>query len=284
MNDNLMEKVKLLRLKVGAGMLDCKKALQNSNYDIDEAILYLRKQGLINMLQKIVKVTSCGLISSFASDDKKTAIFLEVNCETDFVSRSDVFINYVLTLSEYFLFTKEFGETFDLFNKDIVLNEKLNNLHIDLISRCQENILIRRVKKCKSDVGFFFSYNHGGNLNYGNVGSLVLVDKFYGNEDSVKDIAIQIVAMRPKYLCIRDIPFSIIEQEKKIYLERCINQGISEKSVLDRIIRGQLDKFYKDVVLLEQNFVKDIKINIGDYILNKFKVLDFVRFEVGEDI
>lgn len=284
MSENLMEKVKLLRLKVGAGMLDCKKALQESNYDLDEAILYLRKKGLIDILQKSSKQAGQGVISACVSENKRTAVILEVNCETDFVARSDDFIAYVLKISEYFLSTTEFGQFFDMCDKNITVNDKFKNLHIDLVSRCKENILIRRVKRIHTDHGFLFAYTHGGDLNYGNIGSLVCVDNILGYEDLVKDVAIQVVAMKPKYLNVDTIPSYLIEQEKSLYLEKFATQNSASKDILDKIVDGQLKKFYKDVVLLEQNFVKDVKTNVKACIDGKFKVLDFVRFEVGESI
>lgn len=284
MSENLMEKVRLLRLKVGAGMLDCKKALQESNYDIDEAILCLRKKGLADVLQKSVKQAVQGLVSVVMSDNKKDAVILEVNCETDFVARSDDFVGYVLNMAKYFLYTHEFGQTFDMFDPNININEKFKNLHIDLVSRCKENILIRRVKKMHTETNFLFAYAHGGNINYGNIGSLLLIDKLFEYEDMVKDIAIQVVAMKPKYLKVDDIPFNVIDQEKKLYLEKFLAEKPANENILDKIVEGQLKKFYKDFVLLEQNFVKDVKLNVKNYIDGKFKVLNFVRFEVGESI
>ena len=285
MNKKLLDKIKLLRVKTGACMVHCKKALIETSYDLDEAVLYLRKKGFAIALKRNSKTALAGMISVLLDNDGKNAVILEVNCETDFVARSSCFIAYVSNLLKLFLYDDSFNENFYMLHNELCSYKKINDDRLDLISKVKENIIIKRIKRINITTGKLHYYVHGGS-DIGKIGAVLSVDNNLENYfDLVKDISMQIVAMNPKYLNIEDIPLNIISKEKQLYFETIKDKYVDKNDfVIKKVIFGQLKKFYKDTVLLEQIFIKNSKLLVKDVIGEKFKLLNFTRFEVGENV
>lgn len=284
MNEKLIDKIKILRLKTGISFIECKKALIECNLNIDEAIIHLRKTGVLNAIKRNERTTSEGLITSKISNERNKAIIMEINCETDFVSKSNDFIDFCDKISNYFLNENE-DKNLNLKKDEITLPEKLENEKINIISKFKENIVINRIKKINSDTNQIFGYVHG-TFDHGKIASLVIIETSTNSlNDLIKDIAMQIVAMKPKYLNIESIPQNIIENEKSIINEN-VNRNYKDKKEeqIKNIAENQIKKFYEDIVLIEQNFIKDQKLKIKNIIDNNNIIIkSFIRFEVGED-
>lgn len=283
MNNNLIDKIKTLRLKTGISFIECKKALIETNLNIDEAIIHLRRTGALNALKRTEKIATEGLISSIISNDRNSAVIIEINCETDFVSKSEEFIEFCDKISKYFLNNNE-NKFIDLKKNDITLPEILENEKINIISKFKENIIINKIKKIYSDEDQIFGYVHGTS-SYGKFASLLTIEIKTNDEttnDTIKDIAMQIVAMNPYYLDIESIPKDLIENEKNIITDN-IKKTYKDKSEeqINNIKQSLIKKFYEDIVLLEQPYIKNQKIKIKDIIKN-FIIKNFIRFEVGE--
>ncbi len=282
MNNNIIDKIKILRAKTNISFAECKKALIETQLNIEEAIVYLRKMGLLNSIKRNDKLTLEGLIISKITADKKTAVIIEINCETDFVAKSEDFINFSTKILEYFL-NENNEKQLDL-KKNIDLPEILETERINVLAKFKENIIINRIKKISSEENQIFGYVHGAH-NYGKIASLMIIKKETDvSNDLIKDIAMQIVAMKPKYLKIDLIPTEIIEKEKVIITENT-NKNYKDKTdeQIKNIINNQLKKFYEEVVLIEQPFIKDQKLKIKDIIKNKVRIENFIRFEIGEE-
>jgi len=285
MSEVSIDKIKLLRVKTGIGLIGCKNALLEADGNIEKAIVCLRKKGLAVALNKMSRKALSGLIFLLIDDNRKNGVILEVNCETDFVAKSSEFITYVRNLAETFLYSDVFNKDFYMLHDDICINKDIEKDRMISISKFGENIIIRRVRRFGVIDGCLFGYVHGLS-NFGKVGSILLADnKAKSFDNMVVDIAMQVVAMNPLYLRKEDVPENVKSNERKIYLETAKNK-YSDKSevVIDKMINGQMDKFYKNIVLYEQLFIKDAKYSVKNLICNKFSLLDFVRFEVGEDI
>ncbi len=285
MSKNIIDKIKQLRNKTGVGMMLCKEALLKTNGNMEEAVLFLRKKGFFVAQKRVSKATSAGLVSVLLDDSKKNAVIIEVNCETDFVAKSPKFISFVSKLLDFFIKSDIYGKNFYKLHKEICLNEDINNDRLEFIASVGENITINRVKRICVDKGYLSYYVHGSS-DFGTIGSILLTNNESCNFlNLVDDISMQIVAMNPKYLSIKDVPSAIILREKELYYEAGKNKYVNKnKSLLEKIVNGQIKNFYKDVVLLEQMFIKDQKLSVRDTIFNKFELLDFVRFEVGENV
>lgn len=272
MNDLLLNNIKLLRDKTGVGFMECKQALIKSNNNLDLAIDDLRKLGVIKAVDKSSRLAADGVIYSCVNEFNTLGVILEVNCETDFVSRDFIFLDYVDRLAKYVLNNRVFD--LNVLNDTVVGRER-----IDLVNKYGENINIRRIKYLENmNGGFINCYVHNNK-----VGSLLEIDK---REELVsKDLAMHAVACNPKYLDIYDVPIEVLNKEKDIYVfdarNRCLGKN---EDLVTKIVEGKVKDYYKQVVFYEQYFIKEVKVKIRDYLLNRTKILNFFRFSLGEII
>ena len=264
--------VKELRELTGAGMLDCKKALDEVNGNMEEAITYLREKGISKAQKKSSRIAAEGLALSKVNGNK--AVIVEVNSETDFVAKNEEFIKLINAIADTLLESnaKTVEEALELKYED----KTINDLIIEKISTIGEKLSLRRFEIVeKKDSEVFGTYSH---LN----GKIVTLDVLSSDEELAKDIAMQIAAMRPSYLSKEDVPSEVVEKERTILKETAVNEGLVENKI-DMIVNGRLNKFYEEICLLEQGFIKENKMKVSKYVESKnSKILSFVRYEVGE--
>lgn len=265
--------VKELREITGAGMLDCKKALTETNGDIDKAIDYLREKGISKAAKKADRIAAEGLANIYISGNK--AVVVEVNAETDFVAKNAEFVKMVDTIGNAILNNdvKTLDEALNL----NVEGGTVNDLIVNETATIGEKLSLRRFEVIeKQDDEIFGSYLHMG----GKIASLVVCK---GNNETVaKDVAMQSAAMRPKYVRRSEVPESEVEHERSVLTEQALTEG-AKREFVDRIITGRLDKFYAEICLLEQAFVKDGDLTVETYVKNNGSdVIKMTRFEVGE--
>ncbi len=274
-----MKEIKKLRERTGAGVLDCKKALQENDGDVDAAIDYLREKGMAAAAKRAGKVAAEGLVQTDINEEKNEGLILEVNCETDFVAKNDNFIELVddinqqLKESEADTVEEALAETYYK-NEDKTLETVIK----EAVASIGENIRLRRFARCQTD-GFLHSYIHMG----GKIGVLV---EFSGEENltAANNIAMHIAASSPEYLSREDVSEEDIAREKKVYREQMLNEGKPEH-IIDDIVEGKLGKFYTQICLLEQEYVRDTDLTVGEYLEEvELEVESFVRYEVGEGI
>ncbi len=265
--------VKQLREMTGAGMLDCKKALEETNADIDKAIDYLREKGISKAAKKAERIAAEGLTNIFIEGNK--AVILEINSETDFVAKNDEFRNLLEKVGKTILTSnvKTTEEANDLKTEEGTIND----LIVNATATIGEKISFRRFELLeKNDNQSFGSYLHLG----GKISSLLVLD---GTDENVaKDIAMQVAAMRPKYISREEVPAEEIEHEKSVLKEQALEEG-KKLEFVDKIVEGRLSKFFEDVCLLDQSFVKDGDQKVSEFLSNnKMSVIKIVRYEVGE--
>ena len=293
MNKVSTSDIKKLRDLTGAGFLDCKKALDDSNSDIDKAIEFLRKKGVSTAQKKSDRTASEGLIAISTNELNKEASMIELNSETDFVARNDDFQFFASKLSKINLAQKG-----DL---DKVMESKYNNTKdkvsdalTNLISKIGENLTIRRVDYINSIDGFVGTYVHNVEKdNMGKIGVLVSIktDIEYSKiSDFLKNICMHITAANPISLTSSGIDQEIINKEKEFQIEEIKKSG-KDESIQEKMLEGKMNKYFNEVVLLEQNFVVDDSIKINQFIEKTSKELEgsieikkFVRYKVGEGI
>ena len=265
--------VKDLRDKTGAGMMDCKKALVETNGDIDAAIDYLREKGISKAAKKAERIAAEGLSNIYI--DGNDAVVVELNSETDFVAKN----------SEFKELLDKIGNT--ILNSDATDLESalaltcdgdtLNDLIIAATAKIGEKISLRRFEKVtKKDNEIFGDYLHMG----GKISSLVIIEG--GNKDVAHDVAMQAAAMRPLYTTIDAVPAEDVEHEKAVIKEQVVNEG-KKLEYADKIIEGRIRKFFEETVLVEQTFIKDSNLTIKVYLeQNNAKLISLVKYEVGE--
>lgn len=268
--------VKTLREKTGAGMLDCKKALQETNGNMDAAIDYLREKGIAKAAKKGERIAAEGLSQIFINGDK--ALVLEVNSETDFVAKNEEFKSFVTTLGETILNSdaKTMEEALNL----QVNGESLESLIVAITAKIGEKISFRRFQVLEKTANQHFgSYIHMG----GRIASLVLIDG--GNEEVAREVAMHAAAMRPLYVNSSEVPSEVLEKEKNIMRQELLNEG-KPADKIDNILVGKVRKYYEEVCLENQIFVKaENKETVFDYLKNNnSKLVSMIRYEVGEGI
>jgi len=268
--------VKELREKTGAGMLDCKKALEATDGNIEEAITWLREKGIAKAAKKASRVAAEGLCNVAICGNK--AVIYEVNSETDFVSKNAQFLELLDTIGKALLE----NDSDDYLN--IVYNgSTIENLLVSATATIGEKISLRRVTRVtKTDNENFGAYKHAG----GRIAVLTLIDG--GSEEVAKDIAMHVAAINPKYLCQADVPAEELEKEKAIQIAEMKNDpkmAGKPDNVLENIVKGKLGKFLKEICLLDQPFVKDPNLTVDQYAKNqKCSIKSYIRLEVGEGI
>ena len=265
--------VKELRETTGAGMLDCKKALEATNGNLEEAITWLREKGISKAAKKQSRVAAEGLAYAKVQDNK--AVIVEVNAETDFVAKNNEFINLVNIIADTILNSdvKTVEEALELTHE----SKTLNDLIIEKTATIGEKISFRRFSLLtKNDNEVFGNYAHMG-------GKIVTLVKLEGNNaELAKDIAMHIAAMRPLYLDKTNVPSEVVDKEKEILTEQAKTEGLKEDKIA-MVVNGRINKFYEEVCLNDQNFIKENKMKVSTYVKNNgSNILEFVRYEVGE--
>ncbi len=278
--------VKELRDQTGAGMGDCKKALVENDGDMGKAVEYLRKKGAAAAAKRQDRSADEGLIIAITSEDRKSAAIVEINCETDFVARSEEFGQYAGKVAEAVL--DESPENNDDLMKVELGGNTIENLHNDILAKFSEKIKIRRFKKINSD-GYIECYNHAGNK----LGVLLDVSASNPTEKAkevIRDVAMQVAAMNPAYIDKNTVPKDVIEKEQEIYKEAAVQEG-KKPEIAEKIAMGKLNKYFQEQCLLEQQFVKDSKMAVKDVLKEiseelggKVNINGFVRFYLGETL
>ncbi len=267
--------IKELRDLSGAGLMDCKKALEASNNDIDEAIDYLRKKGISKAAKKADRVAAEGL--STVVIDGNNASIVEVNCETDFVAKNEKFVNLVNKIAELIVKNdvKTMEEAMSLSTEEGTLNDTI----VNFTATIGEKISFRRFARLsKTDSQNFGSYIHMG----GRIAVLTLLEG--ADEETAKDVSMHAAAMRPSYVKREDVPAEEIERETSVLKEQAMNEG-KPAEIAEKMVNGRINKFYKEICLEEQDFVKDSDMTVGAFVKSKNgSIVNMVRFEVGEGI
>ncbi len=270
--------VKELREKTGAGMMDCKKVLTETDGDMEKAAELLRERGITKAAKKSDRIAAEGLVYCYVSDDKKVGVVLEVNAETDFVAKNDEFRKFVADTA------KQIAETNPV-NVEALLEEKsledssktVKDILTDKIATIGENMSVRRFERFES-TGLVESYIHGD----GKIG--VLVDFPKGTEETAKDVCMQIAAAKPEYLNREAVPAETVKHEMEILKAQAMNEG-KPAEIAEKMVQGRIGKFYGEICLLEQDFVKDPSIKVQKLLdNNSAEVARFARFEKGEGL
>ncbi len=268
--------VKELRESTGAGMMDCKKALTEANGDMAKAVDILREKGLSQAAKKAGRVAAEGAVVSYVAEDGKVGVIVEVNCETDFVGHNENFQDLAKSIAKQIavaapadvdalLATEMDGKTV----KDVVT---------EAVAKIGENISVRRFVRYESAEGQVYSYIHGG----GKIG--VLVDIKGGDAELGKDIAMQIAAANPSYLDRTQVPSAELEHEKEVLAAEARNEGKPEK-IIEKMVIGRINKYYKEVCLVDQEFIRDGDLTISKLLKSKgAEVARFARYQLGEGI
>lgn len=264
--------VKELREATGAGMLDCKKALEASNGNMEDAITWLREKGISKAAKKASRIAAEGLAVSKIEGNK--AVIVEVNSETDFVAKNEEFKNLVNIIADTLL-SNDVESVEDALKLEHD-GHTLEDLIIEKTSTIGEKLSFRRFEKIvKEDDEVFGTYSHMG----GKIVSLCVLTK---DEELAKDIAMQIAAMRPLYLNREMVPAEVLDKERNILKEQAENEGLDPNKI-DMIVNGRINKYYEEVCLVDQGFIKENKMKVNKYIESKgSEIKSFVRYEVGE--
>jgi len=269
--------IKKLREMTNAGILDCKKALQETDGDMDKAVEYLREKGIASADKKAGRTAAEGLVAFKAVDD--TAAILEVNCETDFVARNENFKVVVDALADHVL-AENPADVEEALSQTLKAEDKTVEKYLkESIAKIGENISFRRFQIFEKNAEEIFgTYLHMG----GNIG--VLVQLQGGDEDLARDIAMHIAAVKPNYLSKEDVPSEDLDKEREILTKQALAEGKPEH-IVEKMVEGRLGKFYTLNCLLEQEFVKDSDITIQQLVdQNDASIVNYVRYEVGEGI
>ena len=265
--------VKELRETSGAGMMDCKKALAECNGNMDEAMNYLREKGIAKSAKKESRIAAEGLANIFVDGNK--AVILEVNSETDFVSKNEEFVNMIRVIGEALL--KSDAKTIEEAKEVETENGKVSDYIISMVAKIGEKLSLRRFEIVeKNDDEVFGKYLHMG----GKIAALTVVKG--ANEEVAKDVAMQSAAMKPLYLNVEEVPADVLENERKIQKELAMNEG-KPAEIAEKMVEGRIKKYYKEVCLVEQPFVKDGDLSVAKFVANNGgEVLKMIRYEVGE--
>jgi len=267
--------VKDLRERTGAGMMECKKALVECNGDIDAAIEHMRKTGLAKADKKAGRTAAEGLIVIKATPDNKKVAIVEVNCETDFVTKGDDFQNFSNEVAQLAL-DNDIADLDALLAAKMSSGESVADTLKAMIAKIGENMNVRRVALLQSN-GLLASYSHGSRIG-------VVVDLEGGDNDLGRDIAMHIAASRPSAVSEADVDPALIEKEKEIFSAQAAESG-KPAEIIEKMIGGRINKFLKEITLLGQPFVKDPDTTVEKLLKGAgAKVVSFTRYEVGEGI
>lgn len=266
--------VKSLREKTGVAMMDCKKALQEAQGDIEKAIELLRKAGKANAAKRGDKTAAEGVVVVAVDAQQKTAFMAEVNSETDFVARDQNFVAFAKTVAQCGLAHKSSDVAATLSVETD--GQSLENMREQLVTKIGENIRVRRVALLES-AHYVNYYCHGDRI-----GVLVALDK--ANEALAKDIAMHIAASNPQALNPQDVPDAVVAKEHEIFMAQAQESG-KPKKIAEKMVTGRIQKFLKEVSLVNQPFVKDTGQSVGELLKQHNTTVEaFIRFEVGEGV
>ena len=269
--------VKELREKTGAGMMDCKKVLTETDGDLEKAAELLREKGITKAAKKSGRVAAEGMVEAYISEDEKVGAIVEVNSETDFVAKNEEFRTFVMDVAKQIV--KNNPESVEALLAEPAMFEEgktVNEALIGKIATIGENISIRRFARFETTDGLIEKYIHGD----GKIA--VLVNMTSGTKELAKDVCMQIAAARPEFIDRNQVPAERVEKEKEILKIQTMNEGKPE-AIAEKIVLGRINKFYQEICLVDQEFVKDPSKKVSD-ILKDSKVLEFARFETGEGI
>lgn len=270
--------VKELREKTGAGMMDCKKALQETDGDIEKAINHLREKGIAKAGNKAERIAAEG--TAHIEMDNNTAVLLEVNCETDFVTKNDQFKQFVTELGKHLI--KEKPDTVEEALEQLLHGEgeTVETYIKSIIATIGEKISLRRFTILnKTDNDAFGAYLHMG----GSIGVLTLLEGTT-DESAAKDVAMHIAAVNPRYVSREDVDEEEVNREREVLKTQALNEGKPE-NIVEKMVEGRLGKFFEEICLLEQNFVKDPDMKVKKFVEDKGAVVkSFVRYGVGEGL
>ncbi|MFK8028286.1 MAG: translation elongation factor Ts [Gammaproteobacteria bacterium] len=268
--------VKELRERTGAGMMECKKALSESGGDMDAAIELMRKSGQAKADKKASRVAAEGAVIISISDDAKSGVILEVNCETDFVGKDENFLNFSSEVASVAL-SQDLADVDALMNATLASGETVETTRLALVSKIGENIQVRRFSKVSSENGVLGKYMHGSRIG-------VMVEMENGNDDLSKDIAMHIAASKPACVDESGVSSELLEKEKEIFMAKAESSG-KPAEIIEKMVGGQIKKFLGEITLMGQPFVKDPDKSVAKLLKeNTASVTSFHRYEVGEGI
>ena len=270
--------VKELREKTGAGMMDCKKVLTETDGDLEKATELLRERGIAKAAKKSGRVAAEGIVEAYISEDGKVGAIVEVNSETDFVGKNEEFRTFVINVAKQVV-EKNPADVESLLAQDSIEEpgKTVQEVLVGKIATIGENLNIRRFARFASE-GLVEKYIHGD----GKIAVLINMKK--GSKEVAKDVCMQIAAARPEYLNEESVPAERIEKEKEILKIQTMNEGKPE-AIAEKIVEGRIGKFFSEICLLDQQFVKNPDIKVSQLLKEKdAEVVEFARFEKGEGI
>ena len=269
--------VKELREKTGAGMMDCKKVLTETDGDLEKAAELLREKGITKAAKKSGRVAAEGMVEAYISEDEKVGAIVEVNSETDFVAKNEEFRTFVMDVAKQIV--KNNPESVEALLAEPAMFEEgktVNEALIGKIATIGENISIRRFARFETTDGLIEKYIHGD----GKIA--VLVNMTSGTKELAKDVCMQIAAARHEFVNREQVPAERLEKEKEILKAQTMNEGKPE-AIAEKIVMGRINKFYEEICLVDQEFVKDPSMKVSQ-VLKDASVVEFARFEKGEGI
>ncbi len=283
--------VKQLKELTNCGMMDCKRALEETNGDVEEAIKYLREKGLAKAAKKAGRIAAEGLVYTKIDEAKKVGVVVEINSETDFAAKSERFIEFVELVAQTII-DNDVADI-DALKETIAsgTNEKIGDVLTERIATISENIQIRRFKRMTGDI-YGYVHNGGGSI----IGSIIKLESDNADDEAVKacakDLLLQITASAPQFVQQSEVPASVIDAEKEVQLALVKQENESSAkpkpaNVLEKIVEGRMRKFAEEICLLDQPFVKDPNTTVAKYVQSvgkNIKVVEFARFEKGEGI
>ncbi|AEG31737.1 translation elongation factor Ts [Thiomicrospira cyclica] len=268
--------VKELRERTGAGMMDCKKALDENQGDLDAAIEFLRVKGMAGADKKAGRVAAEGVIAIAISDDKKSAAIAEVNCETDFVAKGDEFQGFANEVAAIAL-ANQMISIEDLANQAMASGKTVDETRRALVAKIGENMQIRRIELIATDAGEIGSYQHGEKIG-------VVVAMNQGNDALIRDVAMHVAATKPQAISADDLDQAVVQKEREILTDQAKESG-KPMDIIEKMIDGRIRKFLQEITLLGQPFVKDPDQTVEALLKqSNATVTRFIRLEVGEGI
>lgn len=276
--------VKELREKTGVGMMECKKALEENSGDMEKAILWLRERGMSRAAKKADRVAAEGLIEVYVNDDQNAGVVLELNCETDFVSKNDDFRKFAHECALIAL-RNDLDSADALLASQMASGGTVKTVLTEMIAKIGENMNVRRCQVFKAPNGLVAGYTHLG----GKIGTLVVLDGGTKNAalaELGKDIAMHVAAAAPRCLTSADVNTTELEQERELARKKLIEEKKPE-AMIEKILEGQMKKFFKEICLVEQPFVKEPDMAVGALVQKNgggAKLAAFARFQLGEGI
>ena len=271
--------VKDLREKTGAGMMDCKKALTETNGDMEKAIEYLREKGITKAAKKSSRIAAEGLVLAYVSEDNKVGAAVEVNSETDFVAKNDEFRTFVQALAKQVALNNP-ADVEALLNEEYIeeAGKKVSEVLTDKVAKIGENMNIRRFVRFETTDGLVESYIHG------NGKIAVLVNMKNADTELAKDICMQVAAARPEFLDEASVPAERLAKEMEILKAQAMNEGKPE-AIAEKVVQGRIGKFYSEICLVDQEFVKNPDMKISELLKTKnAEIVEFARIEKGEGL